>query len=227
MRVSIIIPTLDDNPALVNLLQQISNWPNQAYEVLVVDAKYDEACSTICERYAATHISFNKNRGAQQRHGAEKASGDVLWFLHADATPSPDALLEIQTIIGSGAMGGFFRFAFNTETTSWTQKLISAFTNWRSKHFIAYGDQGIFVDAKFYATCGGHSDQALFEEVALIRALRKSGKLKPSDLSIRVSTRRWEQDGYWKRTVQNRFLALAYLFGVQADTLASWYKPKR
>ena len=231
MTVSIIIPTLHDERALKSLLSSIRAWDDDTQqlieEIIVVDATASKECEAICKQYKASWLSFKKNRGAQLKFAAAHAKADILWFLHADAQVENQMLKEIVTVMHNNSLGGFFKFKFDTDTTTFSQKIISYFTNWRSKHFTAYGDQGIFVQREFYKLCEGHSDQELFEEVRLIKSLRKTKKLHISNSFMPVSTRRWERDGYWTRTLHNRFLALAYKFGVSTEKLSQWYTVKK
>jgi len=231
MTVSIIIPTLNDEQALSSLLATIRAWSDATQkhikEIIIVDAKANQVCKELCQQYSATWLSFKKNRGAQLKFGATHARGDTLWFLHADAQVESNMLDEIISSEQHNKLGGFFKFKFEPNNISLSQKLISFFTNWRSKHFTAYGDQGIFVQRSFYQQSGGHSDQELFEEVKLIKALRESKSLYISDIYIPVCTRRWEKDGYWKRTIHNRFLALAFKLGVSSEKLSQWYTAKK
>ncbi len=231
MSVSIVIPTLNDEKALQGLLSSIRAWNKNAQslikEIIVVDATASQDCKDVCIQFNATWLSYKKNRGAQLKFGAAHAQAKILWFLHADLDIDQSMLSEINAKVNAGYCGGFFKFKFNTQHLTLSQKLITYFTNWRSKYFTAYGDQGIFVKNSFYQEHGGHSDQAIFEEVQLIKALRKEGKLHISNLPIAVSTRRWDNDGYWTRTLKNRFLALAYFFGVSSDKLSQWYTAKK
>jgi hypothetical protein len=43
-------------------------------------------------------------------------------------------------------------------------------------------------------------------------------------IDVEVSARRWERDGWWRRTVMNRALALGYILGVPPTRLAHWYR---
>ncbi len=231
MTVSIIIPTLHDEQALRSLLSSIRAWDDKTQqlieEIIVVDATASKECDTICKQYNSSWLSFKKNRGAQLKFGAAHAKAEILWFLHADAQVESKMLKEIVVAMQNNALGGFFKFKFKTDNTTLSQNLISYFTNLRSKHFTAYGDQGIFITNEFYKKCEGHSDQELFEEVRLIKSLRKSKKLHISNVFLPVNTRRWERDGYWKRTLHNRLLALAYKFGVSTEKLSQWYTAKK
>ena len=46
-------------------------------------------------------------------------------------------------------------------------------------------------------------------------------------LPMAVSARRWERDGFVRRTLRNRALALGFALGVHARTLARWYRSPR
>lgn len=220
-KTSVIIPVLNDNEKLTNLLQAFRYWNEQPLEIIVVDAENDPKCRNICEQFEATHLPFKKTRGAQQRHGAQHASGENLWFLHADCYPYISSLISIRQTLKSHK-GGFFKFAFDVKNKNLTHKFLEACINWRSKYFTPYGDQGLFFDKATYFALDGHADQTLFEEVALIKKMRSHG-FKQCNIPIFVSPRKWEKDGYWKRTLQNRLFALKYHFGVSSEKIKEQY----
>jgi hypothetical protein len=64
----------------------------------------------------------------------------------------------------------------------------------------------------------------LFEEVPLVRALRRAGRFARVGATIGVSPRRWERDGWVRRTLENRVLALGYLAGISPRRLARRYR---
>jgi len=63
----------------------------------------------------------------------------------------------------------------------------------------------------------------LFEEVELIRGLRRQGALVQLKQGLRVDPRRWQRDGWWWRSLRNRLFALAHRLGVPASVLARRY----
>ncbi len=221
MSVSIIIPVQDDNKELAKLLGHIRNWIQQPHEIIVVDAKADMECNQLCQKFSATWLAFNKTRGAQQRFGAQHASGDALWFVYADCRPDSGSLKAIDEALQSN-QGGFFQFSFDLDKKNLTQRILEFFINWRSRRFIAYGDQGLFFDKRSYFVLDGHADQTLFEEVSLIRKMKKLG-FSQLELPIKISARKWQQDGFWKRTWHNRLFALRYWMGTPADELKKLY----
>jgi len=224
MSVSIIIPVLNDNEELSSLFETIKTWKQQPLEIIVVDAKADLQCKKICQENNAKWLAYNRTRGAQQRFGAHHARGNTLWFLYADCRPPMNALKAIEYTV-ENHRGGFFKFAFDLPSLNLTQKILEFFTNWRSQNFIAYGDQGLFFDKQAYFVLDGHADQTLFEEVNLIKKIKPLG-FKALNLKIRVSPRKWQRDGFWKRTWQNRRLALRYHFGSSPDELQKQYYPE-
>jgi rSAM/selenodomain-associated transferase 2 len=221
--VSVIVPVLHDDAELDRLLRLLRAMAAPPDEIIVVDGAASEACRAAAQRMNCVYVSTRAGRGHQLHAGALRAGGTVLWFLHADATPPPDAVRLVRAAHDSGHVGGYFRFCF-TGPPAWHKRLLAALINLRTRVGIAYGDQGIFVSRDAYARSGGFADVALFEEVPLMRQLRRDGKLARLAASVGVSPRRWERDGWIRRTLCNRALALAYLAGVPADRLARHYR---
>ena len=87
-----------------------------------------------------------------------------------------------------------------------------------------YGDQGLFVRTEAYFAAGGFAAEPLFEEVNLTRNLRKTGRFKPLSATIDVATRRWDRDGWLRRTLRNRMLAIRYMLGASPAKLALLYR---
>lgn len=222
MRVSIIIPTWQDNQALSRLLENLQQLDPMADEVVVVDGGADAGCQLLCEQYDARWIASEPCRGRQLDQGARVANGDTLWFLHADSLIHTQALQQITTSINAGAVGGYFRFRFSGKRNIWL-RWFERLTNWRTQIGTPYGDQGLFVTTSSYLQQGGFEHQPLFEEVRLIKNLRRSGQFVMLSQALATSPRRWNRDGWWRRIMINRGLALAYRLGVPASRLHRWY----
>ncbi len=226
LKFSIIIPCYHDEGKLVHLLAQLRQLSPAATEIIVVDAANNEQCVEICNRFQAIHITDEINRGRQLLAGAEKAQGDVLWFLHADAQLTDKAFTAITAAIASGALGGYFRFRF-AAPLAWPSSLLEYAIALRCRlGGIPYGDQGIFMLRSIYQQCGGHAPWPLFEEVSLVRAARRVGNFLPLIEPIYVDSRRWQRDGWWHRTWKNRILALRFICGASPDVLAKQYRSK-
>lgn len=221
--ISIIIPVLGDEEALARLLPTLRGWGHPGVEIIVADGAGSPSCRALAERYAAVHLATRPGRGHQLHAGATAAAGGILWFLHADATPAPDSLPLIQAHIRRGAWGGHFRFRFDGPATP-LKPLLAALINLRVRFGIPYGDQGLFATRDAYLATGGFPDWPLFEEVPVVRALRARGGFAALDGTIGVSPRRWERDGWLRRSLWNRLLAAGFSLGIPPDRLARRYR---
>jgi rSAM/selenodomain-associated transferase 2 len=220
--ISIIIPVRDDLASLQNLLRQIHAWPDAPAEVICIDGGADPDCAKLCAGYGCIYVGTRPGRGHQLHAGAMRAHGDIAWFVHADATPAAESLQAIRATIESGAVGGYFSFRF-TGAPTWYKSVLAWLINLRCRFGIPYGDQGLFIRHATYVETGGFADEPIFEEVPLVRAARRIGRFVRVPVPIGVSSRRWERDGWLKRTAQNRLLALGYRLGMAPQDLARRY----
>lgn len=222
--VSVVIPVIGDNEMLARLLARLRGLPVPPDEIVIVDGGSSAGCRSLARRFRCVYVGTRAGRGHQLHAGALRASGDVLWFLHADAEPPEDGVTLIRARHLSGAAGGFFTFRFAGEAT-WYKRVLARMINWRTRFGTPYGDQGLFASRATYDAVGGFADTPLFEEVPLVRALRRRGTFTRVAAHIGVSPRRWERDGWLWRSAGNRLLALAYMAGVPPRRLARRYQP--
>jgi rSAM/selenodomain-associated transferase 2 len=221
--ISVVIPVLGDLKALAEILDRLRSAAGRPDEIIVVDGANDTDCAELCAHYDCVYLSTSPGRGHQLDAGARRASGDVIWFLHADCRPPTSAVDRIRSEISDGAIGGYFRFQFTGKTT-WYKRLLAWLINQRSRIGIPYGDQGLFIRRSRYADIGGFPDTPLFEEVSLVKAARRNGRFVQLAVPMGVSPRRWERDGWIRRTLANRMLALGYTAGISPATLARHYQ---
>ena len=221
--VAIIVPVLNDWDSLDRLLDRVRALSDLPDEVIVVDGAGQDSLRTYCESTGCRHVSSPPGRGKQLRAGSEVASSDVYWFLHADAVPAGNSIRLIRRSIDAGNVGGYFRFQFDGPDTI-PRRALAGLINWRTRYGVPYGDQGLFVRRDAYAAAGGFSDAPLFEEVRLVRQLRLMGRFAEAPAPIGVSPRRWERDGWLRRSLENRCLATAFMLGVSPERLARWYQ---
>lgn len=220
---TVIVPALRDTEAVRTLFASATAWSPRPREVIVVSGEPDPGLAALCAEHGHRYLEGPQCRGAQLDLGARAAAGRVLWFLHADAAVPADALAAIRRALDSGAESGCFTFAFQGERT-WYKSALERLVAVRLElGGVAYGDQALFATRYAYDACGGFAHQPLFEEVPLVKALRRRGTFRLLPERIGVSTRRWERDGWIARTAQNRWLALRYALGASPDRLAAAY----
>jgi len=222
-RVSLIIPVWRDSQALAALLQQLSalSWP--LAEVIVVDGEHNLDNEQLCQQHRARYLVSARGRGRQLNMAARQASGDWLWFVHADAVLLPQALQNLQRVAAGSARAGYFRFRFQPPHRYWHRWLELAVALRARLSMMVYGDQALFVECQAFHDAGGFAEQPLFEEVALVKALRAGHGLQCAGDGVLVSTRRWDGDGWLQRSLSNRLLATAHMLGIPAARLHRWY----
>jgi rSAM/selenodomain-associated transferase 2 len=223
--IAIIVPVLDDLEALTGLAAQIAELPTAPIEVIVVSGRPDSSLRQRCRRHGFRLGQSHANRGAQLDHGARMAKASTLWFLHADAKISPTALDDVVGAIESGADGGCFRFAFQGPGTLHKRVIASGVALRIRFGGIVYGDQALFCTRRAYFETPGFTHDPLFEEVKLVKALRRPPhRFAVLKTPVFVAPRRWERDGWLRRSLHNRWLALCYTCGVSTRTLDERYR---
>lgn len=222
MKVSIIMPVLNEEEAIVSTLQKLQVYRRQGHEVIIVDGGSGD------DTIARTHGLVEKilkskcGRAFQMNTGAEYASGEILLFLHADTVLPSDACSLITSIISNGKDWG--RFNVRLSGKSWLFRIIENMMNWRScATSIATGDQAIFVRKSLFLNVGAYPGIRLMEDIVLCRKLRNYSK--PACIKDRVitSSRKWESNGIIRTVFLMWRLRLMYSLGASADTLARKY----
>jgi rSAM/selenodomain-associated transferase 2 len=221
--IAVVIPVWGDKAPLARLLERIAAWRDPDLEIVVVAGDDDPDTARVTAKAGGRYLSSQPCRGRQLDLGARATTAAILWFLHADALPAAAACAEIRRTVAAGAVGGYLRFRFQG-TPNPGKRLLAAAINLRARFGVPYGDQGLFATREAYGHTGGFPHQPLFEEVAVVKSLRRQGPVVALPLPIAVDPRRWERDGWLKRTLRNRWLALRYACGARPIQLAASYQ---
>ncbi|MFO1396887.1 MAG: TIGR04283 family arsenosugar biosynthesis glycosyltransferase [Burkholderiales bacterium] len=224
MRLSIIVPALDEAAGIATTLAALQPLRARGHEVLVVDGGSRDATLVVARPLADRAFVAPRGRALQMNAGAAQATGDVLLFLHADSMLPPAADDAIRAAIGGGAHWG--RFDVRIAGRPWVLRLVAPAMNLRSRLTgIATGDQGIFVDRAAFTRAGGFPEIPLMEDVALSRALKRCAG-RPACLRERIVTsgRRWETRGPWRTILTMWRLRAAYALGADPVHLARRYR---
>lgn len=152
------------------------------------------------------------------------ASGDILFFVHADSQPPSGARGAIATALAHGAIGGCFRLAFDSP-----HPLLRfyAFMSRINHGLFTYGDQGLFLLRSTYQRIGGYSELPLFEDVEILRRLRRAGRFVKLNAAMVTSARRFIRDGVARRELLSAGLVALYHLGVSPQRLERWYRPDK
>lgn len=215
------IPVLNEAANVDAVLATLAPLRARGHEVIVVDGGSRDDTVARASGGADRLIESRRGRAAQLQAGASHASGEAVLFLHADTRLPPDADRAISDALVRHAWG---RFDVAIEGESAWLPVIATLMNWRSRlSGIATGDQGMFMRRSVLRQIGGVPDLPLMEDVALSKALKRTGA--PACLRERVHTsgRRWMKHGVFRTIALMWALRLAFFIGVPPARLARIY----
>jgi len=222
MKLSIIIPVLDEAASIEAALKALSPYRARGAEVIVVDGGSRDATATLAIPLADHVLAAPRGRAVQMNAGAAVAQGDILSFLHADTRLPNDADALVRGgLERSSRVWGRFDVRFDGGVAL---GLIASMMNWRSRVTgIATGDQALFVTRTAFNAAHGFPEIALMEDVALSARLKRISR--PLCLHARVTTsaRRWRKYGFLRTVFLMWRLRLAYSLGADPTRLARHY----
>ncbi len=221
MRLSIVIPTLNEEQPLAEVLPPAVA---AADEVWVSDGGSTDRTAHLAESLGARVVRGSPGRGAQLNRGAERADGEILLFLHADTRLPPGAAAPMRRAIRSGAVGGGFRLRFDTRHLG--MRCIARVANLRTRLTgCPLGDQAQFVHREAFAALGGYPDWPILEDLEFSRRLKRRGRTVLIGDPVSTSPRRYLRRGI-VRTVATNWLIFALFFaGLPPRRLARLYRP--
>jgi rSAM/selenodomain-associated transferase 2 len=207
MRLSLIVPVLNESRILRQFLRHLRERAADC-EIIVVDGKSDDASLEIARELADRVIEASRGRAVQMNVGANLASGDVFWFVHADSQIATRSLPAIARALADPSVaGGCFRL--RVESPRWIYRVRDAIGNLLvDLTGIALGDRGFFCRRDIFFRIRGYPEISILEDAEFYRALKRHGRVVQLHEVIRTSPRRYEALG---STITMLFYALIML----------------
>jgi len=213
-RISIIIPTLNEEKLIERSLSQFTEEIKQTYniEVIVSDGGSKDSTIEISKKYADRLIlhteKFPQNISQGRNAGAKFSQRDVLIFLNAD-TCIKDINYFFSEILKefdkNGTAAVACRIEVFPEEEKLSDKLFHGYYNYYvsllNKFFIGMGrgECHIIRQENFLRSGGYDETLAAGEDFDLYSRIRKTGKIKfRRDLLVYESPRRYRKYGYLK-----------------------------
>ena len=109
-KVSVIIPTLNEEKLLPSTLESLNAQTYKDFELIVKDGLSVDKTVDIAKRYGAKVISLKDSSAGEARNqGARYAGGSILVFLDADTLMASDAMNKlVKNLEKFGAVLGDF-----------------------------------------------------------------------------------------------------------------------
>ncbi len=103
--ISVIIPTYNEEAHIKATIRRLWEYDqtNLMKEIIIADGGSTDDTITIARTEGVKVIvSPKKGRAAQMNYGAQNATSEILYFLHADTLPPKGFTYDITTAINAG-----------------------------------------------------------------------------------------------------------------------------
>lgn len=230
MKISIIIPILNESENIGNLLSYLIENSNSKNirEIIVVDGGSTDGSQEIVSTFVkakslSTLILMNspKGRAIQMNTGAEKATGEILYFLHADSYPPKNYDQFIINEAKKGFLAGCFRMKFDSKHP--VLKFSQWFTRFNYKSCRG-GDQSLYILKSLFKKLKGYDENYLiYEDCEFINRIYDTVPFKVIPETITTSSRRYNINGTWKLQYHFTVIHLKKWLGASPENLSSYY----
>ncbi|MBF0126655.1 MAG: TIGR04283 family arsenosugar biosynthesis glycosyltransferase, partial [Magnetococcales bacterium] len=218
-RLTIIIPTWNENAHLPGLLAQLRAQVGVTMEILVADGGSRDGTRETTQRAGAHLIQAAPGRGAQMNAAARRAKGAELLFLHADSGLSDPCLLQ-QALAALDRFratrgyrcAGHFKLRF-VEQPPGHEGLFHYYAEKSAlnRRECFNGDQGLLLSRIFFAELGGFSEEFPFlEDQQLGVQIIRLGHWLTLPGILETSARRFAQEGVARRILLNGLIMACF-----------------
>ncbi|MEM6396837.1 MAG: TIGR04283 family arsenosugar biosynthesis glycosyltransferase [Bacteroidota bacterium] len=195
MRISIIIPTLNEIENIEALINHLDEAPgSDNFEIIIVDGGSTDG--TIAKLQGLKNVKLictSAGRAHQLNMGAQAAGGDWFYFLHADTKPPKDLYEYIIQMRKSGFNCGCFRLRFDEDHPLLRFCAWCTHINWNC---FRYGDQSLIVERTLFEKSSGYDTRKeLLEGNDLVRRLKRLGRFSLLPAEVLTSARKYRKYG--------------------------------
>jgi len=216
VRLSVVIPALNEERHLSQLLSDIQRQSQRPDEVIVVDAGSCDATVRIA-KHSSTAVLHSEPPVARGRNlGGYNATGELIFFLDAD-TRLPETFFEdfVCEVERRRLDVACPRYLPHDSTP--TIRAIHAFWNMLLRVFERTLPSGaghcIALRSKLFRESHGFDPSLKFDDIELVRRLSKGRRFGLVGTNVLVSDRRYREEGVLRTFLLHLLMAPAFALG--------------
>ena len=225
MKVSLIIPTLNEEKRIRKLLIYLQELPHQELlkEIIVCDGGSEDR--TLEEaKIAGVQVlrSPARGRAIQMNYAAAQSKGAILYFVHADVFPPSSCLTDIIEALKKGPHMGCFQCNFTDES-----KLLQFNSRLTKLNWMAAGggDQTFFIQRQAFEQLNGFDESLpIMEDFDIVWRAKKDYYFHVIKSKALVSARKYRNNSYLKVQLTNAVVFLLFRWGASPGKLSRMYK---
>jgi rSAM/selenodomain-associated transferase 2 len=219
MRITVVIPALNEAAEIAAAVAAVRD---EVDEVIVVDGGSCDGTTDVARTAGArVRVAAGSNRAAALNTGAALASGDVIYFVHADCRPPAGFADDIRAALDT-ASSGCFRMRFDSK--HWLLGL----SGWLTRvdiNLFRFGDQSLFTHRDVFRLAFGYDERlTVLEDQDLVRRLRRHAEFVIVPRPVISSARRYRRCGVYRMQLFVYPIVVAlYRLGVPQPLLVRIY----
>jgi hypothetical protein len=169
LRISVIVPVFQEAVRIGDLVRYLLLHGGEALvEVIVVDSGSTDCTAAYAAQAGARVLqSPERSRAAQMNAGAGAASGEILYFVHADTMPPATFATDISETLEAGFVMGCYRYQFDKPG------ILLIINAWFTRFpwlWCQGGDKTFFIRKSTFFDLGGYNGHfVIMEEYDFLR----------------------------------------------------------
>lgn len=221
MQLTVVIPALDEGDQITGA---VASAGAVGCEIIVVDGGSRDGTPERAAAAGARVVASGPGRARQLAAGARLAKGDTILFLHADTRLPENWETSVRAALADPSIvGGAFRLRFDSRSPAlrlieWGTRLRVAWLR------MPYGDQALFVRRAVLESLGGIPQVPILEDLDLVRALKRRGRIACLPLPATTSARRYRSAGPLRTVLRNTAAVAGWWLGLSRERIAGWVR---
>jgi glycosyltransferase involved in cell wall biosynthesis len=222
VKFSVVVAAHNEGPQIASALKRLRQISKTSpIELIVVDGGSDDGTVAAAGDWADRVIPLDRtSRGAQWDAGAQAATGDLLFFLRADAQPPGNWQQALEHFWLTTPVENVAAVGFSVDYGGGAGlRLLSAWSNARVRRGMIGADHGICTTPEIYKATGGFPPFPELEDLEFSRRLAARGRVHLLRDVIHAAARRLRSQGPLRYAARRLWLESRYKLGAKPEDL--------